>query len=83
MTDSLDKEIAAYNQMRDDLLKHHAGKFVVIKDESLIGAYDNFNNAATEATRRFGKGPYLIRQVGGENYTIPASVIYRIIHAAT
>lgn len=54
----------------------------MIRDEVLVGAYDTFDAAAKEAIRQFGKGPYLIRQVGAEpTKTLPASVAYRVIHA--
>lgn len=82
MTDALDKEIAAYKLMEPELIKHHAGKFVVVHDEKLAGSYDNFETAANEAIKQFGKGPYLIRQVGAPEVKIPASVAFRVIHAS-
>lgn len=77
MTDVLDKEIAAFEKMKPQLEKHHSGKFVVIRDEKLMGAYDSFDKAAEEAIQKFGKGPYLIRQVvTSGSIKIPASVRY-------
>lgn len=83
MTDILDKDIKAFEKMKPELIEHHFGKFVVIHNEQLVGSYDNFNKAAEEAFRQFGKGPYLIRQViNDDSVKIPASVAYRIIHAS-
>jgi hypothetical protein len=62
--DQLKQEISAFDAMRDELFKHHAGKFVIVKDGQLQGAFDSFDAAGREAVRRFGQGPYLIRQVG-------------------
>lgn len=82
MTSSpLQTEIAAYEQIRSDLEAHHAGKFVVIYGPDLIGAFDTFDNAAREAVARFGRGPYLIRQVGAQPPPMPASVMYRPVMA--
>lgn len=78
----LDREIAAYENMRDFLEREHPQEWVVIHDEELSGTYDDFQEAAAEATRRFGRGPFLIRQVGAPPATLPASVLYRpVTHA--
>ena len=77
MTDALDREIEAFDHMKPELEHHHMGKFVVIKDSDLVGAFDTLDAAANEAVRRFGRGPYLIRQVGALPPTLPASVLFR------
>lgn len=60
----LEREIQAYKAMEVDLFKHHTGKWVVIHGGKLVDAFDTLDAAATEAVRRFGRGPYLIRHVG-------------------
>jgi len=81
-TSPLQEEIEAFENMKDELLRHHNGKFVVFKGKELIGAFDTFDNAAREAIQRFGNGPYLIRQVGGSTgMPLPASVAYRPVYA--
>jgi len=77
MTD-LSKEIKAYEKMREDLESKHTGKWVLIQDEKLVGVFESFESAAEEAVRLFGKGPYLIRQVGAPPIVLPASVMYVI-----
>lgn len=59
----LQKEIRAFEGMKDELLRYYKGKHVIIKDSEFIGSFDTFHNAATEAVRRFKRGPYLIREV--------------------
>ncbi len=76
----LKNEIAAYEVMRADLEAAHLGKFVVVHDQKLIGTYDSFDAAAKEAVHRFGRGPYLIRQIGAPPITLPASVVYHPVH---
>ena len=76
-THALAREIAAYDAMRDELERDHLYDWVVFHDEQLIGAYEDFQDAAAEAVRKFGRGPYLIRQVGAPPKTLPASVRFR------
>ena len=74
----LDSEIIAYESMRANLEAHHMGKWALVNNGKLIGVYDSLEVAAEDAVRQFGRGPYLIRQVGSTSVTLPASVIYRI-----
>ena len=78
----LSEEIAAYDRMRNLLETDHFGKWVVVHDETLVGTYDDFQDAAADAVQRFGRGPYLIRRVGEPPLTLPASVLYRPVRAA-
>lgn len=73
----LDQEIAAFDSISAELEAHHMGKWVLIHDLKLVAVYDSFENAAEDAVRKFGRGPYLIRQVGAPPVTLPASVMYR------
>lgn len=74
----IDAEITAYEERQDDLEAHHMGEWVVMKDGQLVGTFDSFEKAASIAVTRFGRGPYLIRQVGAPPITLPASVMYRV-----
>ena len=78
----LAKEIAAFERMQPDLERHHMGKFVVFHGEEFAGGWDTLDAAASEAVRRFGRGPYLIRQVGAPPIAIPASVFMRVVEIA-
>ena len=66
------EEIAAYEKMRDDLEANHLNEWVVIYKGELIGTYLDFQEAAADAVQRFGRGPYLIRQVGVEEVMRPS-----------
>jgi hypothetical protein len=79
--DGLDADIAAYASMQQDLEEKHMGKWVLFYQGKLVSVYDSFDNAAKDAVARFGRGPYLIRQVGAPAITLPASVMYRPVHA--
>lgn len=72
----LDKDIAAYEARREELEKHYVGKWVVFYGAEMVSLYDSFELAAEDAVRRFGRGPYLIRQIGAPPITLPVSVMY-------
>jgi hypothetical protein len=76
----LSREIAAYNAIKADLEASQLGKWAVVHDEQLIGVFNDFEEAARDAVHRFGRGPYLIRQIGSAGVTLPASVLYRPMH---
>jgi hypothetical protein len=71
-----------YEKMRQDLEAKSLGKWVLIRDNDFVGVYDSFETAAAEAVRRFGRGPYLIREIGAPDMTLPASVVYATMQNA-
>ena len=78
----LQENIKAFEAMLTTLEEHHLHKYVVFHEGAFIGAYDTFRTAAREAVRRFGSGPYLIRQVGAaRSMPMPASVAFQPHHA--
>ena len=78
---ALERQIAIYKTMQDDLEAKHHGKWVVFYDQELQGIYESLDDAAVEAATRFGRGPYLIRQVGEPPYRLPSSMLYGPVHA--
>lgn len=78
----LDIEIAAYEGMQSDLEADHWGEWAVFYGGELRGTYAGFQEAANAAVTRFGRGPYLIRQVGApQEIHLPASLLYRPVYA--
>ena len=71
---TLTRENAAYVRMRENLESEHHGQWVVVHDKRLIDTYTSFELAADDAVRRFGRGPSLIREIGGRPPSLPASV---------
>lgn len=72
----LRREIERYNAMRDDLERDHMDRWVVLHGEEMAGAFETFQEAAIEAAHRFGRGPYLIRQVGALPERLPSAAVY-------
>ena len=73
----LSRQIVAYETMQSDLETDQFGKWVVFYDEELVGIYETDREAVGTAIERFGRGPYLIRQVGIQPVPPLASVIYK------
>jgi hydrogenase maturation factor len=74
--ENLDKNISFYIKIQSEL---KVGKWVLIHNQTLVSVHDSFESAAQEAVRLFSEGPYLIRQVGAPNLTLPASVVYNLL----
>lgn len=79
--DELDREIAAYNLKRAYLESNHCDEWVVVHDGEIAGIYKEFEDAAEDAIKRFGCGPYLIRQVGEPPLFMPPYVPYKVFDA--
>jgi hypothetical protein len=73
----VESDIAAYEAMKGELEAKHMGFWVLFYEGKLIALFDSFEGAAEDAVRRFGRGPYLIRQIGAPPVSLPASLMYR------
>lgn len=71
-----------FEKLRRDLEAKAKGQWALIRNSELIGTFGSFEDAAAEAVRRFGRGPYLIREIGAPDVTLPASVVYAVSHDA-
>jgi hypothetical protein len=76
----LNREIEAYEGQKIKLEKQHFGKWVVVHDCQVAGVYADMESAAEDAVKKFGKGPYLLRQIGAPPIVLPASVMYVPLH---
>ena len=79
--EEIKSNIAAYQAMQQEMEELHMGKWVLFHSNVLIAVHDSFELAAADAVERFGRGPYLIRQVGASSVTLPASVMFRPVYA--
>lgn len=73
--DGITADIKAYEKLLPSL-DDKVGKWVLICQEKLEGIFETSEEAAAVAVRRFGRGPFLIRQVGAPPVVLPASVMY-------
>jgi len=70
----LEKELAFYEKNLSNWLREYPGKFVIIKDEELVGVFDTNEQALSAAASRFGLDSYLIRRIQkkSEDIKLPA-----------
>jgi hypothetical protein len=67
----LDKELQYYIDHQDEFVSQNQGKFLVIKNQELIGVFDSEIEAYTETVKNHELGTFLIQecQPGDSNYT--------------
>lgn len=54
---TLANDIAAFERMKSTLESQHGGQWVVFESGQLIGAFNDFEDAASTAVDQFGRGP--------------------------
>ena len=59
----LEAELHYFNEHRAEFLEKAAGKFALIKDESLIGMFDSEASAIRRGYETLGNVPFLVKQV--------------------
>ena len=67
----LSREFQYYKQHQDELVSKFEGKYIVIKDEEVIGSYSSELEAYLETKKNHALGTFLIQfcAPGKENYT--------------
>jgi hypothetical protein len=67
----LNKDFDYYTTHQDELVNKYAGKFIVIKDSEVQGAYETRDEAYAQARAKFELGTFIIQRVepGTESYT--------------
>ena len=63
MEDPLAKEKAFLKENQKELAAQHPGKYLLIKDAEVHGAYETFDQGVAAGVERFGAGPFLVRSV--------------------
>lgn len=60
-----------YLENQADLVKKYNGKYLVIKDNSVVGVYEDKLKALEESSSKYGLGNFLIQKCdpGEESYT--------------
>ena len=68
---TLNENIVEYEKMQALLEAEHWGENVVFYDREFRGAFKEFHDAMMFAYKRWGRGPYLIREVGEPPFIPP------------
>lgn len=60
----LETELRVFEDRRQEWVRTHLGKFVVIQDETVLDFFDQYEEAFRAGVKRFGAGRnFLIKQV--------------------
>ncbi len=83
-TDYLDVANKWFNEHLDELLRDHEGKWGVVLDQHLIGAYDEFSEAYEKGVSEAGTEKILIRQIvrHEESHEPPVNLTLGLLSAA-
>ena len=57
----LQEEFEYYLENQEELVKKFLNKFLVIKDKTVVGAYDTKGEAYNDATKKFDLGTFIIQ----------------------
>jgi hypothetical protein len=70
-TSPLSAELDYYIKHQDELVAKYRGKFLVIKNGSVIGMYNSDLEAVTETSKKEPLGTFLVQKAepGKDNYT--------------
>jgi hypothetical protein len=63
MADLLKRELETYEAQKSELMGQAMGKFVLIKDEEVVGVFDTQMDAIRQGYARFGNAPFLVKQI--------------------
>ena len=71
MSKALANEFEFYVKHQDDLVAEYDGRFIVLKDGEVLGAYDDPATAVEETVKQHDLGTFLVQKVGRgpESYT--------------
>ncbi len=80
MTTSLESEFQFYLDHQDDMVAKYDTKFVVIKDNVVLGAYDDELTAVSETQKSHEIGTFLVQKVskgtGAYTQTFHSRVVF-------
>jgi hypothetical protein len=62
MSSALQKEFDYFLEQQDELVKEHRGKFVVIKNQRVLGVYDSELEAVVETSKSEKLGTFLVQK---------------------
>lgn len=73
----LDTERQFFEQNREDLLRKFPGKFIVIKEQQILGSFESIEDALAGGAREYGLTSFLVRRTDQvpEDAAIPALML--------
>lgn len=79
---SLEREHEYFEEHRTEWVKHHLGKFALIRGDELQGTFDTADSAYGAGIHAWGNVPFLIKQILTEDRVEQSpSLMYGLLHA--
>ena len=71
MPSVLEKDFEYYLAHQDELVREYAGKYLLIRDEQVLSAFDNQMEAVRAGAAKFPLGTFLVQKCepGTDSYT--------------
>ena len=63
---TLEREVKYYEANKKGLLEKYEGKFVLIKEDKLVGSFNSEKSAYEAGLKKFGNQAFLIQRVSKE-----------------
>lgn len=79
--DKLDKEYQYFRVNRNELLKQYKDKFIVIKDQKVVGSYSTEQEAYEDSVQKFELGTFLLQKCVVEDEEQKAVFHSRVLFA--
>ena len=70
MTARLDREFPTFQENKPNLVKNHKGKFVLIKDDKIIGIFENELDAIKQGNEQFKDSHFLVNEIIDDKFRI-------------
>ena len=70
MTAMLDREFQTFQKHKPNLVKNHAGKFVLIKEGEIIGIFENELDAVKQGNAQFKDSHFLVNEITDDKFRI-------------
>jgi len=69
--EGLEEQFRFYLEHQEELVKRYDGKYIVVKDYKVLGAYDSEAEAIRETTREHELGTFIVQkcEAGDDAYT--------------
>jgi hypothetical protein len=72
ITDMIKKDFQYYLDHQNELVKQYNGKYLIIKDQTVVDSYDTETDALFKSQKKYQPGTYIIQRCssGDKDYTI-------------
>ena len=77
MEQALEREWEVFEQQRARLLESHAGEFVLIHGEEILGFFGSRSEARKAGYQQLGKVPFLIQEIAEPE--TPHRIVYHTV----